>query len=303
MLLNRTSAIATLLIFALNRGACSAQREPPDDPKLRKLIGQLEPLHKRLGEPQPGDWLDQHKEAGQTFTEYLQCKPVTPQGKRRVLYIQPLGNFTDSQRKIVTLTADFLERYYQRPVKVRDDLPLSIIPASARRQHPSWGMDQILSTHVLDKVMKPRLPPDAAAMIAFTASDLWPGEGWNFVFGQASLENRVGVWSIYRNGNPDKGPEEYRLCLRRTLKVAAHESGHMFSIPHCTAYECCMCGGNSLEESDRQPLEVCPECCAKICWATKCDPKKRFAELAEFFREQKLEAEEKFYRDSIEAVM
>ncbi|MGE5192634.1 MAG: Zn-dependent protease, partial [Deltaproteobacteria bacterium] len=64
---------------------------------------------------------------------------------------------------------------------------------------------------------------------------LKPGEGWNFVFGQASLSDRVGVWSIYRFGNPEKSADDYKLCLRRTLATAVHETGHMLGIKHCTA--------------------------------------------------------------------
>ncbi len=48
-------------------------------------------------------------------------------------------------------------------------------------------------------------------MLALTTSDLWPGEGWNFVFGQASLSERVGVWSLHRLGNPQI---EFTTCLR-----------------------------------------------------------------------------------------
>ena len=64
-------------------------------------------------------------------------------------------------------------------------------------------MKQILTTHVLGEVLKPRLPKDAAAYIAFTASDLWPGEGWNFVFGQATLRTgsacgRSTAWATRR---------------------------------------------------------------------------------------------------------
>lgn len=299
----RQLSVAALLTVLASLPACGAERVDSNRAtKLRKLISQLEPLHKRLGKPKPGEWLAEHKEDGQTFDEYLAGRPVTPTGKRTVIYVQPLGKFTDTQREIVKLTADFLGCYYQRPVKIREDLPLSVVPDKARRKHPSWGMDQILSTYVLDDVLAPRLPDDAAAYIAFTASDLWPGEGWNFVFGQASLRKRVGVWSIYRNGEPDKGPEEFRLCLRRTLKTATHETGHMFSMQHCIKYECNLCGSNHREESDRQPLEVCPECLAKICWATGCDPVKRFEALAEFCRRQKLEPEEAFYKRSIEAI-
>jgi len=295
--------LAAIALVSLAQTSCSAERNKPDEAaKLRSLTGKLEPLHKPLGKPQPGEWLDEHRESGQTFAEYLRGSPVTPTGKRNVIYIQPLGEFSETQREVVKLTADFLGRYYQRKVKIQKDLPLSVVPETARRKHPTWGMDQILSTHVLSKILKPRLPEDAAAYIAFTASDLWPGEGWNFVFGQASLRDRVGVWSIYRNGDPDKGADEFRLCLRRTLKTATHETGHMFSMAHCTKYECNLCGSNHLEESDRKPLEVCPECVAKIWWATKCDPVKRFEALAEFCREQKLEPEEKFYRRSLEAI-
>ncbi len=39
---------------------------------------------------------------------------------------------------------------------------------------------------------------DAAALIAFTNYDLYPGETWHFVFGQATFSERVGVYSLYR---------------------------------------------------------------------------------------------------------
>jgi archaemetzincin len=227
---------------------------------------------------------------------------VTPRGERRVIYIQPLGEFTDAQRRVVTLTADFMGRFYHREVKVCRDLSLDMVPATARRKHPSWGMDQVLTGYVLDRVLKPRLPKDAAAYLAFTPSDLWPGEGWNFVFGQASLRERVGVWSIYRNGDPGAGDEDFRTCLLRTIKTAVHETGHMFSMRHCTAWECGMCGSNSRAESDRRPLWFCPECMAKVCWATNADPAARYRRLAAFCRVAGLERERKFYERSIVAL-
>lgn len=263
--------------------------------KLSSTIALLEPIHAPLGKPNPGDWLDQHDERGQTFHEYRRAGPVTPTGKRTVVYVQPLGEFTTKQHEIVELSAEYLGLYFGRPVKILATLPLSTIPARARRTHPEWGIKQILTTHVLDQVLRPRLPKDAAAYIAFTASDLWPGPGWNFVFGQASLRDRVGVWSITRNGDPTESDESYRLCLRRTLKTATHETGHMFSIPHCTAYECNMCGSNHRDESDRHPLYLCPECHAKVCWATNADPVARLRRLAEFCRQHGLEQEVAYF--------
>jgi archaemetzincin len=270
--------------------------------RLRAVMEKLRPLAKKISKPGPSDWLAQHKEPGQTFKEYLACDPTRPTGKRNTIYIQPLGDFTETQRKIVKLTADFMAIYFNVPVKVKEDLALKLIPAKARRKHPTWGMDQILTGYVLDEVLVPRLPEDAAACIAFTASDLWPGQGWNFVFGQASLEERVGVWSIYRNGDPEGSAEDFRLCLLRTLKTATHETGHMFSLFHCTLYECNMCGSNHREESDRRPITLCPECLAKTCWATRTDPIARYKKLIEFCKAQELKPEVEMYEKLLAAI-
>jgi len=298
---SREILLALMLAPLVLMLGCSAQGDERAD-AIRAAMEKLRPLHKKLGKPGPSDWLAQHSERGQTFEQYLRCRPVGPTGERRTIYVQPLGDFSKTQRRIVTLTADFMGRYFSLPVKVSKDLPLSLIPAQARRIHPSWGMKQILSTYVLDDVLRPRLPDDAVAYIAFTTSDLWPGRGWNFVFGQASLRQRVGVWSIYRNGDPDESVAAFRICLLRTMKTATHETGHMFSMQHCTLYECNMCGSNHREESDRRPIALCPECAAKLWWITGADPAARFRRLAEFCKQQGLVGEEAFYRTSIAAL-
>jgi archaemetzincin len=275
---------------------------PANNEMLPAEFQKLLPLHKPLGKPQPGDWLAEHPEKGQTFRQYVESRPVVPDRRRRVIYVQPLGEFTDTQRKIVTLTAEFLQIYFGLPVKTRPDLSLDLIPAEARRKHPSWGMDQILSTYVLYQVLYPRVPRDATAYIALTPSDLWPGEGWNFVFGQASLTHRVGVWSIYRNGDPEENDDAFRLCLVRTIKTATHETGHMLSMAHCTRYECNMCGSNHRAESDRRPLWLCPQCLAKLCWATKVDPEQRFEKLIAFCEANGLSKEREFFEKSLAAL-
>jgi len=219
-----------------------------------------------------------------------------------VLYVQALGPLTARQREIVNLTREYLACYFGVTCRQGADLPASLVPASARRTHPSWGGKQILSTYVLDKVLKARLPRDAAASIALTASDLWPGQGWNYVFGQASLRDRVGVWSLSRFGDPNASDDAFALCLRRTLKTASHETGHMFSMPHCTAWQCNMCGSNNLPEADRQPAWLCPQCMAKVCWAACYDPVQRYRNLAEFYRKAGLKEEADFYRKALKAL-
>jgi len=221
-----------------------ASRRPGRQPELPAEFRKLLPLHQKLGKPRPGDWLAVHPEPGQTYRQYVGGRPTKPDKRRKVIYVQPLGDFDRTQRKIINRTAEFMGDYFELPVKIRKEMPLGLIPEKARRTHPAWGDKQILSTYVLHDVLRPRLPEDACVLIAFTTSDLWPGEGWNFVFGQASLRERVGVWSIYRNGDPRQSDQAFRLCLRRTIKTATHETGHMFSMMHCTLYECNMCGIN-----------------------------------------------------------
>src|SRR5207302_2667502 len=115
-------------------------------------------------------------------------------------------------------------------------------------------------------------PDDALAYLALTASDLWPGEGWNFVFGQANLRQRLGVWSLYRNGDPGADAASYRRCLRRTLATATHEMGHVLTLKHCTAFSCLMNGSNHQEERDSRPLHPCPVCQHKLLWNLQAEP-------------------------------
>jgi archaemetzincin len=263
--------------------------------RLSACAERLRAFQRPLPAPGPADWLTHHPEAGQTFKEYVECEPVTALGKRRIIYIQPLGEFDETQKEIVRLTAEFMSRYFGLSVTIRRPLSLASAPPVARRFRSTLNTTQILTTWVLDCVLAPRLPDDAAAFIAFTTADLWPGEGWNFVFGQASLSERIGVWSLFRQGDPHEDRATFRLVLLRTLKIATHEAGHMFSMQHCTAYLCNMCGCNSREEADRNPLALCCECMAKLCWATGADPLERYRALSAFCGENGLTTQGQIY--------
>jgi archaemetzincin len=72
---------------------------------------------------------------------------------------------------------------------------------------------------------------------------------------------------------------------------------------HCIAYECNMCGSNSLPESDRRPLWLCPECVCKVCWATGTDIVARYRSLAKFCKANGFEREQEFYEKSIRELM
>ncbi len=286
--------IIALCILGTSCGPAAEPKERMYAEVESKLRGVAIPLAK----PKAGDWLAKHKEDGQSFADYLRAQPVRKSRKQATIYICLLGDFTPEQKKVLETTQKYLEIFYQVPVKVHKKMELVDVPARAQRVHPTWGGDQLLSTYVLDEVLKPDRPDDALAYLAFTSSDLYPDPTWNFVFGQASLRERTGVWSIHRNGDPAKGEKAYQLCLRRTLHTASHETGHILTIQHCTAFDCNMNGVNSQDEGDRKPLTMCPVCLRKVCWNLQVEPAKYLGELESFCRENKLTAEADWYRDA-----
>jgi archaemetzincin len=269
---------------------------------LAEQMAKLRPLAKKFARPKPGEWAYHHKEPGQTFEQYVSSGPPVPTEKRKRIYLQPLGRFTDKQRQIVDLAAEFLRIYFGLEVKVRNTLPLSLVPGGARRIHPELGNMQINTEHILKEILLPRVPSDACAVIALTTVDLYPSEEWNFVFGSASLQHRVGVWSLYRHGDPEGGKRQYALVVLRTFKTAAHEIGHMLSILHCRAFECNMCGSNSSAERDARPIALCPECLGKLCWATGSDPGERYRNLGRFYRAHGLGGQSEFCDKSLRAL-
>lgn len=292
-----------LIVVAAFATAAIAQTDEPAPATrldgLRKSAAALRPLMQEKTAPRAGDWLAEHAEAGQTFAQFGSSRPNRPTAQRTTLYIQPIGDLTKAQDQLVKDTAACLGIVFGVPVKTLDALADAAIPASARRTHPSMGMKQFLSTYILDEVLLPRRPADAVAVLGLTATDLFPEPSWNFVFGQASLRDRVGVWSLARYGDPEK---ERATVLRRTLKVATHETGHMFGIQHCTMHECGMNGSNSLPESDRAPLAFCSECELKLWWSCKLDPLPRYEKLADFAKRNGLADEEAEWRRRIRAL-
>ena len=254
--------------------------------QYRRQMEKIRPWFTKKKKPGRNDWLAHHEEPGQTFEEYRASQPNRPTAGRAKLYLQTLGDFTHREIHFIGILQRFMRIVFGLEVVILPAQPLDIIPAHARRRHPDGGKLQLLSTHILRHVLTPARPDDAVAVLAITNEDLWPGGGWNFVFGQASLVDRVGIWSTARMGDPEKEPRRF---LRRILQVAVHETGHMFGIRHCIAYECCMNGSNHLAESDRTPLVFCPECDAKLWWACGLNARQRAAALHEFALSHQLE--------------
>jgi archaemetzincin len=241
-----------------------------------------------IAQPEASDWLAQHHESGQTYEQFVKSRPNIPDRRHGKFYLQPLGEFASDLEPSLDTLKQFAEAFFMLEVRV---LPAVDVRTSdiTTRTNPYTGKKQLLTKDLL-KLLSGRLPDDAYMIIGITMEDLYPDPEWNFVFGQASLRERVGVYSFARY-DPRFYGQEYteqgkRLVLQRSCKVLAHESSHMFGIRHCIYFECLMNGSNHLDESDSRPMFLCPVCLRKLHHSVRFDVLQRYLRLQDFYRDE-----------------
>jgi archaemetzincin len=210
-----------------------------------------------------------------------------------VIYLQPLGVFPEQQSPSLDKLRRYAADFFQMPVNVlaRADIRADEFTS---RTNPVTGRRQVLTADVLHW-LKGSLPGDGFCLLGITMEDLYPEPSWNFVFGQASLDERVGVYSFARYDpafyGEERGKDYDALLLRRSMKVLTHEIAHMFGLAHCIYFACLMNGSNHLQESDRRPLHLCPVCLRKLHYSINFDPVKRYEALARFYEQTSFTAE------------
>ena len=290
--------------------------EPPSAEMRKAAVGDLRTLplllqralapdgagFEPIAAPRGSDWLAMHEEPGQTFLQFTASHPNRPTPTRRTIYLQPLGEFAAGASPPLEQLKAFTAAYFAMEVKA---LPAISLEEARLTTRMHVGKPQILAPAVLG-FLKRRLPADAFCMLAITMTDLYPEPSWNFVFGMASLQERVGVFSFarydpaYFGDAREKGHEA--LIMERSCKVLAHEMAHMFGLAHCIFYQCLMNGSNHLEETDRQPLHLCPVCLRKLQWSTGFNVLPRYRELSRIARTAGLRQEAEFIDAQIEAL-
>lgn len=275
--------------------------KPPDAKEQMRAIGELASLPEKFQKvffppfdcqpippPQPGDWLAIHPEPGQTFSEYIKLNPPKPSSARCKIYLQPLGNFDPYKSPSLKILKDYGSIYFCLATEILPLLNLESFPITSR-QNPYTGKKQILTDDILNLFLN-RMPHDAFSLLAITMEDLYPEPSWNFVFGQASLSQRVGVFSFARYDPAFYGfprqKDYHQVLLKRSCKVLVHELGHMFYLAHCIYFRCVMNGSNHLRESDDRPLHLCPVCLRKLHFSIGFDMEKRYENLLLFYHQQ-----------------
>uniref|UniRef100_A0A671L7D1 Archaemetzincin-2 n=1 Tax=Sinocyclocheilus anshuiensis TaxID=1608454 RepID=A0A671L7D1_9TELE len=222
------------------------------------------------------DWIPAHPEDPQDFQSfYINPYRRSPSSGRNTIYIQTIGSFGEGAlvaEQYVEWLKDYCQAfYYGLVVKL---LPLVTVASTAC----SFRINS--NTHNLQlhaeplNFLKKRKPRDAFCIVGITMIDLYPRESRNLVFGRASLtEARCGYRyddNFYERSYA--GQMKKKLIAISFLfhisdfcrTTLTHEIGHIFGVKHYQWLNCVMQGSNHLEESDRQPLDLCPICLRKL---------------------------------------
>jgi archaemetzincin len=254
----------------------------PLAPELRRAFDHtgFEPMPA----PGPTDWLAQHPETPQSFEDYLRAGANVPSPQRNVIYLLPVGAFPATAPPLAQL-AEIVHAFFLLEVRTLPAVKVGDVTAK-RRINLDTNKRQLLAPQVLRWLTK-RLPGDAFGLVAVTMEDLYPEPSWNFVFGMASLRERVGVQSFARQdpaffGEPRPAGWQ-TLARRRATWALVHEISHMFGLSHCTWWRCVVAGANHQDEADRSPLHACPVCLRKLHSAIRFDPAAREDALAAVF--------------------
>merc|ERR1719161_131411 len=249
-----------------------------------------------LDQPQPSEWLDCQNTPDQSFRAYVASRPNRPTRSQNTIYLQPICEAGENEgppfpagpwpswQVLETAVAVFFA-----PMKVAT-LPAIAMqrlqPRPDSRDGP-YGK-QWHAAHVLDAIIRKGPPKDAYGVMAVTMCDLYPRPEWNFVYGLARLQQRVGVFSFVRHtpAGRSRSPE-YRgaQLLHRALKTLIHEIGHMFGLKHCTWYNCLMRGSNGGGvEHQMTNLHLCPVCLRKLHWNIGFDIPSQYARFLDLLK-------------------
>ena len=316
-LLSALLTVATIAIIVSAMGAPAGAFRPPDKKARTEAIGDVNklapPLRRALGPdsafppmtpPGPADWLAQHSEKGQTFEKFLTDKKRRPEKKRKKIYFQPLGPFPPDKSPSLESLKTYARAFFAMEVEVLPAVHLAALKLTTRI-HPSTGKRQILTGDVLQELRR-RLPDDAFCILAITMTDLYPEPDWNFVFGQASLRGRVGVYSFARYDpafHGERRNKEYKtVLLKRSCKVLVHETAHMFGMEHCIYYSCAINGSNHLDESDSRPMHLCPVCMRKLQHSIEFDVVERYKNLQNYYDASRFDDASKWVKERLEHI-
>lgn len=177
-------------------------------------------------------------------------------------YVRPLGDVSVDQVRFACKSIK--ERFKVECVVLRAH-PL---PANALdRRRNQYDADTLL-----DSLFR-KAPDDAVGLVGVTNGDLFDRRHGRFVFGLASLIDRVAVVSLARYRGSWWGqsfdPERFAT---RYYKVLVHEVAHTLGLQHCERRTCAMRDDADIAALDASPQQFCTACQAAAAEGARLGP-------------------------------
>lgn len=179
-----------------------------------------------------------------------QQERLRPSSARKgLIAVVPLGWVEEDVLRVV---ADSLQGILRMPVDVWGAMP---IPEDAfmrgRNQYNAMTIIRYLAENHSDSSLK---------VLGIMDKDIC-NPIITYVFGEAYMGGRAAVMSSARlSATPSGEPVSREQFLDRVVKVALHEIGHTFNIPHCHTGRCVMRASNNLVELDDKLNYMCDYC-------------------------------------------
>lgn len=176
-------------------------------------------------------------------------KPQPLSARNGLIAVVPLGKV---EEEVLRIVADSLQGILRLPVDVWGAIP---IPEDAfmrmRNQYNAMAIIRYLAENHSDSSLK---------VLGILDQDIC-NPIITYVFGEAYMGGRAAVMSSARLGaSPSGEPVPREQFLDRVVKVALHEIGHTFNIPHCHTGRCVMRASNNLAELDDKLNYLCDYC-------------------------------------------
>lgn len=236
------------------------------------------------------------KDYDKSLVDYIKSKPNKPSEEKNVIYLLPFGNMKPEIDSIIQNNVEYLEAFFQLPVKVLPEVTFEEILKNAKIKtrlvpeddyyyfskmkgevpHTENLREQIEANSFMNEYMLKNKPKNAVVVLGITEQDIYTPK-YNYLFGSSSLKDGVGVVSTYRL--VDYGPETENTIR----KVTSKQITNMFSIENVKDYECLLNFHNNIESQINGKYYLSPRALEKLKYAIGFNYDKRFKELEHFW--------------------
>lgn len=167
-----------------------------------------------------------------------------------------LVSFGYFDQKILEKISEDIQNEYSLPVWLRrGNLDLGEFYDSARRQYNG--------TLLLKRVDESFSQGNEKTIGLFSVDLFIPI--LTYIFGQAYLNGRTGIASVYRLNSELYGLKPDNILLhQRFRKEILHEIGHLFGLIHCLEANCVMRSSTYVEDIDQKSQSLCLSCKEKL---------------------------------------